>query len=125
MQRAATSAAGTPAKGTRRRARRRRRRLAASPASSPEPRARGALKTERTESHWPVVCAHCGLAFEMWDAVVRTAEAFAVLELERTDCGIRIGCVQHRYEVMRCACGRETAARPGIGVLSFQGDRKR
>ena len=66
------------------------------------------LKTERTESHWPVVCAHCGLAFEMWDAVVRTAEAFAVLELERTDSGIRIGCVQHRYEVMRCACGRET-----------------
>lgn len=59
----------------------------------------------------------------MWD--VRTAEAFAVLELERTDSGIRIGCVQHRYEVMRCACGRETAASPGIGVLSFQGDRKR
>lgn len=81
------------------------------------------LKTERTESHWPVVCAHCGLAFEMWD--VRTAEAFAVLELERTDSGIRIGCVQHRYEVMRCACGRETAASPGIGVPSFQGDRKR
>ena len=81
------------------------------------------LKTERTESHWPVVCAHCGLAFEMWD--VGTAEAFAVLELERTDSGIRIGCVQHRYEVMRCACGRETAASPGIGVLSFQGDRKR
>ena len=26
---------------------------------------------------------------------------------------------------MRCACGRETAASPGIGVLSFQGDRKR
>ena len=66
---------------------------------------------------WPVVCAHCGIAFEMWD--VRTAEAFAVLELERTDSGIRIGCVQHRYEVMRCACGRETAANPGIGVLSF------
>lgn len=83
------------------------------------------LKTERTESHWPVVCAHCGMTFEMWDAVVRTAEAFAVLELERTDRGIRIGCVQHRYEVMRCACGRETAASPGIGVLSFQGDRKR
>jgi hypothetical protein len=79
------------------------------------------LKTERTESHWPVVCAHCGLAFEMWDTVVRTAEAFAVLELERTDRGIRIGCVQHRYEVMRCACGQETAASPGIGVLSFQG----
>src|SRR3954468_2489053 len=81
------------------------------------------LKTKRTESHWPLVCAQCGTAFEMWDAVVRTAEAFAVLELERTDRGIRIGCVQHRYEVMRC--GRETAASPGIGVLSFQGDRKR
>src|SRR3954447_1200757 len=63
------------------------------------------LKTDRTESHWPVVCAHCGLAFEMWD--VRTAEAFAVLELERT--GIRIGCVQHRYEAMRRAGRPRTA----------------
>jgi hypothetical protein len=45
--------------------------------------------------------------------------------LERTASGIRIGRVQHRYEVMRCACGQGTAARPGIGVLSFQGDRKR
>src|SRR3982751_6937368 len=38
------------------------------------------LKTERTQSHWPAVCAQCGTAFEMWDAVVRTAEAVAVLE---------------------------------------------
>src|SRR4051812_28239579 len=30
----------------------------------------------------PLACVHCGIAFEMWD--VGTAEAFAVLELERT-----------------------------------------
>jgi hypothetical protein len=84
-----------------------------------QPGAKGTWRAEDGTYRWPVVCAHCGRAFEMWD--VRTAEAFAVLELERTDSGIRIGCVQHRYEVMRCACGRETAASPGIGVLSFQG----
>ena len=72
-----------------------------------------------------LVCAHCGIAFELWDAVVGTAEAFAVLELERLGGGIRIGCVQHRYEVMRCACGQETAASPGLGVLSFQEGRRR
>ena len=71
-----------------------------------QPGAKGTWRAEDGTYRKPLACAHCGLAFEMWD--VRTAEAFAVLELERTDSGIRIGCVQHRYEVMRCACGRET-----------------
>ena len=83
------------------------------------------LKSERSQSFWPCVCAHCGTTFEMWDRVARTATAFPVLELERMDGGIRIACVMHRYEVLQCACGLETAAVPGIGALSFQDGRKR
>jgi transposase len=81
------------------------------------------LKTERSQSHWPAVCAQCGTTLELWDAVVGTAEAFPVLELERVAGGIRIACVEHRYAVVRCACGHATAARPGTGALSFlEGD---
>jgi transposase len=83
------------------------------------------LKEERAETHWPEVCAHCGLPLEMWDAVVRTASAHHVLDLERTPGGIRISCVLHRYEVVRCLCGQETAASPGTGALSFQDGRTR
>ena len=83
------------------------------------------LKTERAESHWPEICEHCGTPFEWWDGRVRTAAAFAVLELERTPGGIRIACVLHRYEALQCVCGRETAALPGLGVLSFQDGRQR
>src|SRR4051812_20681795 len=83
------------------------------------------LKTERSQSHWPCTCARCGTPLEPWDAVVGTAEAFPVFELERLGGGIRIACVLHRYEVVRCACGHETAARPGLGVLSFQEGRRR
>lgn len=81
------------------------------------------LKAERSESFWPTACRHCGTPFEMWDAVVGCAEAFPVLDLERLRGGIRIVCVEHRYVVVRCACGRDTAAVPGMGVLSFQSGR--
>src|SRR5688572_4918169 len=83
------------------------------------------LKTERSQSHWPAACAQCGTPLEPWDAVVGTAEAFPVLELERAAGGIRIACVEHRYAVVRCACGHATAARPGTGALSFLDGRRR
>ena len=83
------------------------------------------LKAERSESHWPCACACCGTPFEMWDKEVRTAAAFLVLDLERTPGGIRIACVDHRYQVVVCACGHETAASPGTGALSFLDGRKR
>ncbi|MDR3394746.1 MAG: IS66 family transposase, partial [Parasulfuritortus sp.] len=85
----------------------------------------GPLKAERTESHWPTACAHCGTPFEMWDKAVRTGTAFMVLELEHTSGGIRIVGVEHRYEVLHCACGHDTEAKPGTGVLSFLDGRQR
>lgn len=84
-----------------------------------------ALTEERTEAIWPEACCHCGTAFDLWDAEVGTGTAFHVLELERTEGGIRVVCVRRRYAVLRCACGRDTAAIPGTGALSFQDGRTR
>lgn len=84
-----------------------------------------ALSPERTEVIWPEVCVHCGTPFEVWDRDVGISVAFAALELERTVSGIRIACVRQRYAVLRCACGRDTAAVPGHGALSFQEGRSR
>jgi hypothetical protein len=83
------------------------------------------LKSERTQHIWPATCEHCATAFEPWDKELRTGAAFLVLELERTPGGIRIACVEHRYQVVLCACGHETEAKPGIGALSFLDGRKR
>ena len=83
------------------------------------------LKEERTQCIWPTACECCGTPFEMWDKEVRTGAAFPVLELERTAGGIRIACVQHRYQVVLCACGRETEAKPGLGAVSFLEGRTR
>jgi len=84
------------------------------------------LKAERTQSIWPIACAYCGTPFETWwDREVRTGAAFPVLELERTTGGIRIACVEQRYQVLLCACGRETEAKPGLGAVSFLDGRMR
>lgn len=83
------------------------------------------LKAERTEHHWPTTCDGCSMSLELWDKEVRTGNAFPVLELERTPGGIRISCVEHRYQVVACTCGHETEARPGIGALSFLDGRTR
>ena len=83
------------------------------------------LKAERTEHFWPATCDGCGMALELWDREVRTDAAFPVLELERTSGGIRVVCVEHRYQVVLCTCGHETEAHPAIGILSFLDGRKR
>jgi hypothetical protein len=83
------------------------------------------LKAERAEHHWPATCAGCGMPLEMWDKEMRTGAAFPVLGLERTPGGIRIACVEHRYQIVLCTCGHETEARPATGVLSFLDGRKR
>lgn len=83
------------------------------------------LKAERSKEHWPLACAACETPFELWDKAVGTKTAFPVLELERTQGGIRIACIEHRYQILRCACGHETAAEPGTGDLSFLEGRKR
>ena len=83
------------------------------------------LKAERAEHIWPTLCGGCGQPLELWDREVRTGTAFPILELEHTDCGIRITCVEQRYQVVACTCGHETEAHPGTGVVSVLDGRAR
>src|SRR3954466_331881 len=83
-----------------------------------------ALQAERDENHYPALCAACATPFEMWDRQSGHSAHF-VLDLERTASGIRIACVRHRYHALECACGVQTAARPGVGVLSTVPGRSR
>jgi hypothetical protein len=77
------------------------------------------------EHLWPSTCDGCGMLLEMWNQEVCTGTALSVLELERTPGGIRIACVEHRYQVVACACRHEAEARPAMGVLSLLDGRKR
>src|SRR3954453_4574650 len=82
------------------------------------------LQAERDENHYPTLCAACGPPFEMWDRQTGHSAHF-VLDLERTASGIRIACVRHRYHAIECACGVQTAARPGAGALYHVAGRLR
>src|SRR3954454_3894696 len=82
------------------------------------------LQAERDENHYPTLCAACATPFEMWDRQSGHSAHF-VLGLERAVGGIRIACVRHRYHATECAYGVQTAARPGVGVLSTMSGRSR
>lgn len=83
------------------------------------------LTPERSHSVWPVACECCGTRFELWDQEVGTGETVPMLELERLAGGIRIACVEHRYQVLLCACGHHTEAKPGLGAVSYLEGRAR
>lgn len=83
-----------------------------------------ALVAEGDRHHYPDACAACGTPFELWDPD-RGHSAHLVLDLERGAGGLRIACLRHVYHTTRCACGADTAARPGLGALSVQPGRAR
>jgi hypothetical protein len=77
-----------------------------------------ALTPERTEDHYPTHCETCGGALELWFAHKGHA-AHLALDLERLADGVRAACVKHRYVVVTCSCGAQTAARPMVGAVSI------
>ena len=44
---------------------------------------------------------------------------------QRLPSGLRVACVLHLYHVVRCPCGKETAAHPAKGLVSAVDGRKR
>jgi hypothetical protein len=75
-------------------------------------------------NHDPEQCEHCGA--DMGAAQrLRVSEAFYTYELDRDPLALRVVCTMHRYHVVRCCCGHETAARPGTGAQSRVEGRKR
>jgi transposase len=83
-----------------------------------------ALTAERTENHYPNRCGSCGAPLELWHDNKGHSGHF-VLDLERLPSGLRVACVLHLYHVVRCPCGKETAAHPAKGLVSAVDGRKR
>jgi hypothetical protein len=83
-----------------------------------------ALNAERTENHYPELCDVCGATLELWHDN-RGHSGHFVLDLERLPSGLRVACVLHLYHVVRCPCGKQTAARPAQGLVSAVDGRKR
>ncbi|MCP4452019.1 MAG: transposase, partial [Planctomycetes bacterium] len=82
------------------------------------------LIAEAIVPHVPSVCAACAAAFPA-DTPWKAHMGHYVLELERTETGVRVVCRLHRYYVGVCACGHETKARPGEGIVSVVEGRKK
>ena len=81
------------------------------------------LVAEKTIPHYPELCEHCKAVLE----VAEDAKPYMghhVLELEKTDQGVRISCSLHHYYSAVCVCGQETKSRPGEGYVSHLEGRK-
>lgn len=81
------------------------------------------LVAEKTVAHHPELCEHCKAPLEVCEAA-KPYMGHHVLELEKTDQGVRISCSLHHYYTAVCVCGQETKARPGEGYVSHQEGRK-
>jgi IS1 family transposase len=115
---------------------------AASPESADKP-ARGnaakpAGKRPGAKGYWrcqPIVvsaevehpareCAACGALLGL-DLKRRCVSAHNNLELTRGDMSIQVSATRHSYFAVRCSCGHETLAHPGVGPRSEIEGRKR
>lgn len=83
------------------------------------------LMAEEVIPHAPAMCAACADIFSE-DAPRKAHMGYYVLDLERTEAGVRVVCRLHRYYSCVCAgCGHETKARPGEGIVSVVNGRKK
>ncbi len=82
------------------------------------------LTPEATVPHYPCQCAACGAQLEV-PPDRPPYMGYHVLELTRTESGIRIACSLHHYYAAECECGHETKARPGEGYVSSVEGRKK
>jgi transposase len=74
--------------------------------------------------HAPTVCAACGAVLSV-DLKRRCVGAHNSLELVRGDMSLQVTATKHVYFAVRCLCGHETVARPGVGLRSEIEGRRR
>jgi transposase len=74
--------------------------------------------------HAPTVCARCGAALGP-DLERRCVSAHNTLELTRADMSLQVAATKHVYFAMRCPCGHESVACPGVGSRSDIEGRRR
>jgi IS1 family transposase len=74
--------------------------------------------------HAPMLCAACGVALGP-DLKRRCVSAHNSLELARGEMALQVTATRHSYFALRCSCGHETLAHPGVGPRSEIEGRKR
>lgn len=83
------------------------------------------LKAEEVVPHRPDECAACG-ADLCQPGHGKPDMGYYVLELEKTNSGLRVVCRLHHYYSASCPhCGHRTTARPGEGTVSSVEGRKK
>ncbi len=82
------------------------------------------IVTSAEVPHAPKVCAACAAALGP-DLTRRCVEAHVSLELERGVMSLQVTATKHVYFAVRCPCGHETVARPGVGPRSEIEGRRR
>jgi hypothetical protein len=74
--------------------------------------------------HAPTMCAACGAALGL-DLKRRCVGAHNSLELVRGDMSLQVTATKHVYFAVRCLCGHDNVARPGVGPRSEIEGRRR
>jgi len=72
----------------------------------------------------PSACAACGAALGP-DLTRRCVGAHNSLELARGDMSLQVTAAKHVYFAVRCPCGHDNVARPGVGLRSEIEGRRR
>ena len=75
-------------------------------------------------AHAPTVCAACGAVLGL-DLKRRCVGAHNSLELVRGDMSLQVTATKHVYFAVRCLCGHDNVARPGVGPRSEIEGRRR
>lgn len=83
-----------------------------------------ALIPEEVIPHYPEFCAACNAPLQCEEGQ-KPHMGHHVLEIEKTDSGIRVFCTLHHYYTGVCGCGHETKSYPGKGNISTVEGRKK
>ena len=100
----------------------------ARPAGKP-PGTKGFWRSQRIVTsadvpHAPTSCAVCGAALGP-ELERRCVGAHVSLELSRGPLSLQVSAAKHVYFAVRCPCGRDNVARPGVGPRSEIEGRRR
>ena len=72
---------------------------------------------EEIVPHYPEQCASCNQELEKREN--KPDMGYYVLELQPQKSGFEVVCQLHHYHELKCECGHQTKARPGVGYISF------
>lgn len=67
--------------------------------------------------HYPIQCSACNQALVKTES--KPYMGHHVLELEKTELGLRIVCQLHHYYQSNCSCGHQSKSQPGVGITSL------